>query len=84
MNIKLLIKKQIVFSKHIYIMFIDLKKTFDIVPWKELFQTLSKINIDFKAVYIIYVSEKSETAEIRKRNKIEYLISLILFDIYIK
>jgi hypothetical protein len=43
LNLRILVEKQIEFSKDTLIAIIDLDKAFNKVPWKELFYTLEGI-----------------------------------------
>ncbi|VVC29974.1 Endonuclease/exonuclease/phosphatase,Reverse transcriptase domain [Cinara cedri] len=95
LSLRLLIEKQIEFNKDTFIAFIDLEKAFDKVPWKGLFYTLEGIGADYKDRRIIYnlykdqsaiikVTDKTETAIIRKGVRQGCPLSPALFKISVK
>jgi len=82
LNLRTLIEKQIEFNKDTFIALLKLEKTFDTVPWKELFKTLDEIGVDYRNRLIInniykeqsatkHVSDKSATAKNRKKCKLK-------------
>lgn len=94
LSLRTLIEKQIEFNDT-FVVFIDLEKAFDIVPWKEPFKTLKEIGIDYRDRQVIYnlykeksaiikVSDKSATAKIGKGVKQGCPLSPKLFNIYVE
>ena len=95
LSLRILIEKQIEVNKNTFIAFIDLEKAFDKVPWKELFYTLEGIGADYRDRRIIYnlykdqsatikVTDKTETAIIRKGVRQGCPLSPTLFNIYVE
>jgi len=95
LSLRILIEKQIRVNKDVLIAFVDLEKAFDNVNWDKMFNILKRLEItynDRRVIYNLYKNQViqiqldgiEEVARIGKGVRQGYILSHILFNMYIE